>query len=150
MSIKYIFLRLCLFIISAYLFFMTSFLFVFIDDKVYGFLSTFNFYLFFALFPTILLRYFLMKYFRKFEISDDSSFYKKFEIILNKTSKIFSITTMVLMSITLLAYIIMNNDQSLGYQSLSFFNEYGLMIGLIITSLILYISKGIKPYVIII
>lgn len=148
MKTRYIFLRLSLFLISSYLFFMTSFLFIFINDKVFGFMYSFNLYLLFALLPTILARHFLMKYFSSFEIYEDDSIYKKLEILLNKTSVGFSVTTMLLMSITLIANLFMSFDPAIYTQRVSFFNQYGLMIGLIVTSFVLYISKKIKPYVI--
>lgn len=150
MSIKYFTLRMCLFIISAYLFFMTSFLFIFIDDRILGFMHTFNLYLFFALIPTTTIRFFLMKYFNTLQFSDLNSPYRKFEILLNKISKIFSVITIIVIGFTLFVELFMKSDQTLNNLGVPFFNQYGLMIGLIFSSTILYISKKLKPYVVII
>lgn len=148
MKFKFIFLRLTLYFISAFLFFMTSLLFIYIDYGINGFAYMLVIYLIFILLPTMIIRHFLMKYLIKFEACEEITFHRNLEILLNRTTRILSIIIIILMTISLYTESIIASKLNLNNQNIPFFSQYGLMIGLLVSSIVLLIIKKIKPYVI--
>lgn len=148
MKFKFILLRLTLYFISAFLFFMTSLLFTYIDYGINGFAYIFVLYLIFILLPVMIIRHFIMKYFIKFEVAEEISFHRNLEILLNRTTRILSIIIIILMTISLYTESIIASKLNLNNQNIPFFSQYGLMIGLLVSSIVLLIIKKIKPYVI--